>query len=87
MTARAPFVSQESSMANRTYVVNEIVGTSNEDVNNAIRNGIKRAAQTLRHLDWFEVVEVRGAIMNGEVSHYQVTMKVGFRLEDTAEQS
>jgi dodecin len=72
-------------MANRTYVVNEIVGTSNEDVNNAIRNGIKRAAQTLRHLDWFEVVEVRGAIMNGEVSHYQVTMKVGFRLEDTAE--
>jgi dodecin len=73
-------------MANRTYVVNEIVGTSNEDVNNAIRNGIKRAAQTLRHLDWFEVVEVRGAIMNGEVSHYQVTMKVGFRLEDTAEQ-
>jgi flavin-binding protein dodecin len=69
-------------MANRTYVVNEVVGTSDEDVNNAIRNGIKRASQTLRHLDWFEVVEVRGAIMDGEVAHYQVTMKVGFRLED-----
>jgi flavin-binding protein dodecin len=72
-------------MANRTYVVNEVVGTSDEDVNNAIRNGIKRASQTLRHLDWFEVVEVRGAIMDGEVAHYQVTMKVGFRLEDSAE--
>jgi dodecin len=72
-------------MANRTYVVNEIVGTSTDDVNSAIRNGVKRAAQTLRHLDWFEVVEVRGAIMDGDVAHYQVTMKVGLRLEDAAE--
>jgi flavin-binding protein dodecin len=69
-------------MANRTYVVNEIVGTSTDDVNNAIRNGVTRASETLRNLDWFEVVEVRGAIVNGEVAHYQVTMKVGFRLED-----
>lgn len=72
-------------MANRTYVVNEIVGTSTEDVNTAIRNGVKRASQSLRHLDWFQVVEVRGAIMDGDVAHYQVTMKVGFRLEDSAE--
>jgi flavin-binding protein dodecin len=69
-------------MADRTYVVNEIVGTSTDDVNNAIRNGIKRASATLRNLDWFEVAEVRGAIMDGDVAHYQVTMKVGFRLED-----
>jgi len=74
-------------MANRTYVMNEIVGTSDEDVNTAIRNGVRRASQTLRNLDWFEVVEVRGAIMNGEVAHYQVTMKVGFRLEDPEEQA
>ncbi len=73
-------------MANRTYSVSEIVGTSDQDVNNAIRNGVKRAAQTIRHLDWFEVVEVRGAITEGEVTHYQVTMKVGFRLEDTPEE-
>ena len=72
-------------MADRTYVLNEIVGTSTEDVNNAIRNGVKRASQTLRNLDWFEVVEVRGAIMDGEVTHYQVTMKVGFRLEDSGQ--
>ena len=68
-------------MADRTYVLNEIVGTSDQDVNGAIRNGIRRAAETLRHLDWFEVVEVRGAIADGEVASYQVTMKVGFRLE------
>jgi flavin-binding protein dodecin len=73
-------------MADRTYVVNEIVGTSTDDVNSAIRNGIRRASTTLRNLDWFEVVEVRGAIRDGDVAHYQVTMKVGFRLEDKAEQ-
>jgi flavin-binding protein dodecin len=72
-------------MADHTYVVNEIVGTSTESVNDAIRNGIRRASGTLRHLDWFQVVETRGAILNGEVGHYQVTMKVGFRLEDSPE--
>jgi flavin-binding protein dodecin len=71
-------------MAKRTYALNEIVGTSPVDVNDAIRNGIKRASQTVRNLDWFEVVQVRGAIMEGEVAHYQVTLKVGFRLEDRA---
>lgn len=69
-------------MADRTYVVNEVVGTSPVDVNTAIRNGIRRANESLRNLNWFELVEVRGAITEGEVSHYQVTLKVGFRLED-----
>ena len=72
-------------MADRTYAVNEIVGTSTSDVNTAIRNGIKRANETIRNLDWFELVEVRGAILNGEVNHYQVTLKVGFRLEEPQE--
>jgi dodecin len=72
-------------MSDRTYVLNEIVGTSTESVNDAIRNGISRASRTLRNLDWFELVEIRGAISGGEVGHYQVTMKVGFRLEDPAE--
>jgi len=69
-------------MSDRTYRVTEIVGTSADSVDNAIRNGIRRAAQTLRHLDWFEVTEVRGYIEDGEIAHYQVGMKVGFRLED-----
>jgi flavin-binding protein dodecin len=70
-------------MANRTYRLTEIVGTSTVGMDDAIRNGIARASQTVRHLDWFEVVEVRGHIVDGDVDHYQVTMKVGFRLEDS----
>ncbi|QXJ19927.1 dodecin domain-containing protein [Actinomadura graeca] len=69
-------------MTERTYRVTEIVGTSPESVDAAVRNGIRRAAQTLRHLDWFEVTEVRGQIEDGEVAHYQVGLKLGFRLED-----
>lgn len=75
-------------MANRTYAVSEIVGTSPEDVNSAIRNAVTRASKTLRHLDWFELVSVRGAIQDDVVNHYQVTIKVGFRLEgDDADES
>jgi flavin-binding protein dodecin len=69
-------------MSDRTYRVTEIVGTSPESVDDAVRNGIRRAARTLRHLDWFEMTEVRGQIVDGEVAHYQVGLKVGFRLED-----
>jgi flavin-binding protein dodecin len=69
-------------MANRTYRVTEIVGTSPDGVDQAVRNGITRAAQTLRHLDWFEVTQIRGQIADEGVSHVQVTMKLGFRLED-----
>ena len=72
-------------MVDRTYAISEIVGTSPVDVNSAIRNGIKRANETLRNLDWFELAEVRGAILGGEVTHYQVTLKVGFRLDDAQE--
>lgn len=69
-------------MTDRTYRVTEIVGSSGESVEAAVRNGIRRASQTLRHLDWFEVTEIRGHIVDGEVGHFQVGMKVGFRLED-----
>jgi dodecin len=69
-------------VADHTYVINEIVGTSPDGVDEAIRNGVARASRTLRNLDWFEVVQVRGAIADGEVTHYQVAMKVGMRLDD-----
>lgn len=71
-------------MTNRTYRVTEIVGTSTEGVDQAISNGVGRAAETLRHLDWFEVTDIRGHLEDRSVVHYQVTMKVGFRLEDDA---
>ncbi|MFD8549662.1 MULTISPECIES: dodecin [unclassified Streptomyces] len=69
-------------MTDRTYRVTDIVGTSQQSVDAAIKNGIKRASQTLRNLDWFEITEVRGHLVDGEIDHYQVGMKVGFRLED-----
>ena len=71
------------SSPDHTYRVTEVVGTSTDSVQQAIRNGVSRASETLRHLDWFEVTEIRGQIKDGEVAHYQVGMKVGFRLEDT----
>ena len=59
-------------MSNHTYRVTEIVGTSPDGVDAAVRNGIERASQTLRNLDWFEVTQVRGQIEEGRVAHYQV---------------
>ena len=69
-------------MTDRTYRVTEIVGTSPEGVDQAIRNGIGRANATLRNLDWFEVTEIRGHLVDGAVDHFQVGLKVGFRLDD-----
>ncbi|HUR75512.1 MAG TPA: dodecin [Sporichthya sp.] len=69
-------------MSERTYRVTELVGTSPESIENAIRGGIARASQTLRHIDWFEVTEIRGYVRDGALDHYQVGMKLGFRLED-----
>ena len=69
-------------MSNRTYRVTEIVGTSPDGIDDAIRNAVARASTTLRHVDWFEVTQVRGQIKDGTVEHFQVGMKIGFRLED-----
>jgi flavin-binding protein dodecin len=69
-------------MTNHTYRVTEIVGTSPDSIDQAIRNGIERASTTLRHIDWFEVTQVRGMAADGRVGHFQVGLKVGFRLED-----
>jgi dodecin len=64
------------------YSISEIVGTSPDGVDAAIRNAISRASRTLRNLDWFEVVEVRGHIVERDIEHFQVRLKVGFRLEE-----
>ena len=69
-------------MSEHTYRIVEIVGSSPDGVDAAITNAISRASQTLRDLDWFEVSSVRGHVENGAVGHFQVTLKVGFRLED-----
>jgi len=65
-----------------TYKITEIVGSSADSIDDAIKNGIGRATKTLRNLDWFEVTDIRGAMNEGDIAWFQVTMKVGFRLED-----
>jgi flavin-binding protein dodecin len=69
-------------MTEHVYKTVEITGSSPEGVTQAIDRAIAKASQTLRNLDWFEVASVRGQIAEGRVAHYQVTLKVGFRLED-----
>jgi len=71
-------------MSDHTYRVTEIVGSSPESLEQAIRSGIARANQSLRNLEWFEVSEIRGQIADGAVAHFQVGLKVGFRLEDAS---
>ena len=64
------------------YKLVEIVGSSSTSTDDAIRNAIDRAAKSVRHMDWFEVVETRGHIKDSKVAHFQVKLKIGFRLED-----
>jgi len=68
-------------MPDRTYKLIEIVGTSPKGTDEAIRNAIAKAGETVKHLDWFEVVETRGHVVDGKVAHFQVTLKIGFRIE------
>jgi flavin-binding protein dodecin len=68
-------------MADNVYRLVEIVGTSPDGVDAAVRNGVKRAGRTLRNVDWFEVTEIRGHLQEGEIADWQVGIKVGFRIE------
>ena len=69
-------------MTDHVYKSVEVTGSSPEGVKEAIDRAIAKASETLRNLDWFEVLDVRGHIADGRVAHYQVTLKIGFRLED-----
>ena len=69
-------------MADNVYSISEIVGTSTSSIDNAVRGAVERAAKTLHNLDWFEVTGLRGHIEDNELRHFQVTMKVGFRLDE-----
>ena len=69
-------------MSDHIYKKIELTGSSTEGVEQAIRNAVSRASQTIRNMRWFEVVETRGHIEDGRVAHWQVTLKIGFTLED-----
>jgi dodecin len=70
-------------VADNIYRKTEVVGTSAESVDEAIRGAVRRASESLRQVSWFEVSEIRGHVENGEVGHFQVTLNIGFALEDT----
>jgi flavin-binding protein dodecin len=69
-------------MTDRVYGLSEVVGTSTDSIEGAIRNAVRRAGAEHKHVDWFEVQQVRGYVRNNDVDHFQVSIKVGFRLED-----
>ncbi|MGY1733163.1 dodecin [Geodermatophilus sp. SYSU D01045] len=69
-------------MANHVYRLTEVVGSSPTGIDDAIRTAVGKASQTIRHVEWFEVQEVRGQVVDGDVAHVQVTLKIGFRVED-----
>ncbi|HZX30388.1 MAG TPA: dodecin [Rhodocyclaceae bacterium] len=68
-------------MSAHVYKMVEVVGSSPNGTDDAIRNAVAEAAKTLRHLDWFEVMETRGHIVDGKIAHFQVRIKIGFRLD------
>ena len=67
----------------RTYKKIELVGSSRDSIEAAIESALAQAAQSIDHMDWFEVIETRGHIVDGQVGHYQVTLKVGFRIHNS----
>lgn len=69
-------------MSEHIYKIIELVGSSRSSIEDAIENALARAHKTVHHMDWFEVAETRGHVVDGKVGHYQVVLKVGFRLED-----
>ena len=68
-------------MNSHVYKFVELVGSSTVGTDDAIRNAVETASKSIRHLDWFEVIETRGHVVDGKIAHFQVTLKVAFRLE------
>ena len=73
---------REFVLSDHVYRLSEIVGSSTTSVDDAIRTAIRKAAGTVRNIEWFETKEIRGHVEGGDVAHFQVTLKVGFRVED-----
>jgi dodecin len=71
-----------AAVSDHVYRLSEIVGSSRTSVDDAIRNAIRKAAETVRNIDWFQTEEIRGQVVDGDIAYYQVTIKVGFRVED-----
>ena len=69
-------------MSDHVYRLSEIVGSSTTSVDDAIRSAVRKASQTVRNIEWFQTQEIQGQVVDGDVTYFQVTMKIGFRVED-----
>jgi flavin-binding protein dodecin len=69
-------------LSDHVYRLSEIVGSSTTSVDDAIRNAVRRASQTVRNIEWFQTQEVRGQVVDGDVAYFQVTIKIGFRVDE-----
>jgi flavin-binding protein dodecin len=69
-------------VSDHVYRLSEIVGSSTTSIDDAIRTAVRKASQTVRNIDWFQTQEIRGQVVDGDVAYFQVTMKIGFRVED-----
>ena len=69
-------------MTDHVYRLSEIVGSSTTSVDDAVRTAVRKASQTVRNIEWFQTEEIRGQVIDGDVAYFQVTMKIGFRVED-----
>jgi flavin-binding protein dodecin len=77
----APMLREESAMPDKTYKIIEVVGVSEDSIQQAVRNALTKATQTLRNIDWFEVKDIRGAVTKKGEPVFQVEVRIGFRLE------
>ena len=69
-------------MTNHVYRLTEVVGSSQTSVDDAIRTAVRKAAETVRNIEWFQTEEIRGQVVDGDVAYYQVSLKLGFRVDD-----
>lgn len=82
MPIASPPKYEDSQMEDHVYKLVELTGTSKTSIEDAIKNAIQRAGKTLKHLSWFQVVETRGSLADGKIQQWQVTLKVGFSIEE-----
>ncbi len=76
------FIRKDKIMSDHVYKITEIAGSSTKSIEDAIENAVKKASETIRNLRWFEVTDIRGHLGEGKVIHYQITLKIGFTLDD-----
>jgi dodecin len=73
---------EEALVSNHVYRLSEVVGSSPTSIDDAIKTALQKASRTVRNIEWFEAQEIRGQVVDGDVAHFQVRLKIGFRVED-----